>query len=439
MRIDLNLLKEFARDKRGNFAIMFAVLGTTLLMGTALAVDTARMFSVHNKLTFAVDAAALATTQGLTLGDIAIEDAQDAVRKYLDANLDGRELTPDTVTIDAINVDKTNRTVEIEAHTIMPMTLTGIVGYDNHRVEASSKAKFSNTEVEVAMALDITGSMNSKISTYSTKTKLQTLKDAAKDAIDTLFLDTGTEDRIRVALVPYSEAVNAAPVIDGIETTGVSVRKCSGWWYNRTCWYETQYPDCVRERTGTEKFTDHFADSTAKIGSSAYNCPSSTIQPLSEDKTALKNEITNFNGGGCTAGHIAIAWTYYLMSSKWNSVLPESAQPTAWDEPGASKYAIIMTDGEFNTFESDGYYCNSSGQAKSEDYALGLCSAMKNDGVKIYSIAFAAGTQAKNLMKSCASTDTATSTYYYDATNESGLEDAFNTIAQDIKGLRLVN
>ena len=71
MRIVLNRLKEFARDRRGNFAIMFAVLGTTLLMGTALAVDTARMFSVHNKLTFAVDAAALATTQGLTLGDIA--------------------------------------------------------------------------------------------------------------------------------------------------------------------------------------------------------------------------------------------------------------------------------------------------------------------------------------------------------------------------------
>ena len=38
-----------------------------------------------------------------------------------------------------------------------------------------------------------------------------------------------------------------------------------------------------------------------------------------------------------------------------------------------------------------------------------------------------------------ASTDTATSTYYYDATDEDGLEDAFTAIAQDIKGLRLVN
>lgn len=439
MRIVLNSLKNFARDDRGNFAIMFAVLGTTLLMGSAMAIDVARMFSYHNKLTFAVDAAALATTQGLTQGDIAIEDAEAAVRKYLDANLDGRNLTPENVVIDSIDVDKANRTVEVDAHTIMPMTMAGIVGYDNHRVEASTKAKFSNTEVEVVMALDITGSMGDKISYYSSDTKLDTLKKAAKNAVTTLFTDTGTEDRIRVGLVPYSASVNVAPVIDKIQTTPAQEYKCqsTGWGWRRrtTCWWETTYPDCVYERNGTQKFTDAFADSTAKIPRSTNTCPSAQIMPLTDNETALKNRINSFSANGSTAGHIAIAWSYYMLSSKWNSAWPMGSEAADYNAPGARKYAIIMTDGEFNTFESGG----GDAATNSRNYALGLCDSMKGSGIKIYSIAFAANSTAKTLMQSCASTNTATSKYYYDATNESALDDAFKQIADDIKGLRLIN
>jgi hypothetical protein len=62
------------------------------------------------------------------------------------------------------------------------------------------------------------------------------------------------------ALVPYSEAVNAQPVINKIQTTGVTKKKCSGWGWYKSCWWETTYPDCVAERTGTEKYTDAFAD-----------------------------------------------------------------------------------------------------------------------------------------------------------------------------------
>lgn len=436
MRIVLNSLKNFARDDRGNFAIMFAILGTTLLMGSAMAIDVARMFSYHNKLTFAVDAAALATTQGLTQGDIAIEDAEAAVRKYLDANLDGRNLTPENVVIDSIDVDKANRTVEVDAHTIMPMTMAGIVGYENHRVEASTKAKFSNTEVEVVMALDITGSMGSKISYYSSDTKLDTLKNAAKNAVTTLFTDTGSEDRIRVGLVPYSASVNVAPVIDKIQTTAATKRVCSySYYYGYTCHWVTFYPDCVYERNGTQKFTDAFADSTAKIPRSANTCPSAEIMPLTDNETALKNRINSFSANGSTAGHIAIAWSYYMLSSKWNSAWPVGSEAADYNAPGARKYAIIMTDGEFNTFESGG----GDAATNSRNYALGLCDSMKGSGIKIYSIAFAANSTAKNLMQSCASTNTATSKYYYDATNESALDDAFKQIADDIKGLRLIN
>jgi len=435
MKRFLEIIHDFAEDRRGNFATMFIVLSVPLLLAASLSIDAARMFSVHNKLAFAVDAAALATTQDLTLGTIAEDDAEETVRKYLDANLDDRNLSAAQVTVDDIAIDKVNRSVSIEAHAMMPMTFTGIVGYEKHRVEAETKAQFSNTEVEVVMALDITGSMGNRIGGWGTPTKLSALKDAAKLALKTLFEDVSEEDRIRVGLVPYSEAVNAGPVIDSIETTGITRRRCNYY----SCWYETTYPDCVAERTGNDKYTDTFATSYAKITSSRYDCPDAEIVPLTTNEATLKSEIDDFGADGCTAGHIAIAWSYYMLSSKWAAAWPEGSDPEAFDKAGVSKYAIIMTDGEFNTFETAGYSCSSYyGASKSETYAKNLCSAMRTSGIKIYSIAFAAGSDAEELMKDCASSSGGRK-LYYNASNENDLESAFLEIARDIKGLRLVN
>ena len=367
----------FCRDKRGNFGAMFGISATALLMSATMALDVSRMYALHLKLTQAIDAAVLATTQGLTQGDIPLDQAQEKVLAYIDANLDGRNLTIEDVVIEAITVDSSAKTLQVDAYALMDMTMAGLVGYEQHRVETTSKAQFSNTKVEVVMALDITGSMGWNIS-GSSITKLQALKTASQSAIDTLFKDESSPDRIQLGLVPYSESVNAAPIISSIETTGVTGWTCTGPWWNRQCSYGTTFPDCVRERTGTQAYTDAFATSSAKIGSSGYSCPSAEIVPMSTDTTMLKNKINGFTASGCTAGHIAIAWSYYMMSSKWNSAWPAESQAEDYNTPGVSKHAIIMTDGAFNTYESNGYYCSNYGTSMSESYALELCDAMKD-------------------------------------------------------------
>ncbi|WP_421856517.1 pilus assembly protein TadG-related protein [Oricola sp.] len=428
----------FYRDRKGNFGAMFGIGATALLMSATMALDVSRMYALHLKLTQAIDAAVLATTQGLTQGDIPLDQAEEKVLAYIDANLDGRNLTIEDVVIEAITVDTSAKTLQVDAHALMDMTMAGLVGYEKHKVETTSKAQFSNTKVEVVMALDVTGSMGWNIS-GSTTTKLQALKTASNSAIDTLFQDEDSPDRIRIGLIPYSEAVNAAPVIDKIETTGVYKRVCSGGWWNRYCYYQTVYPDCVRERTGSQAHTDAFANSSAKIGSSAYSCPSSEIVGMSADKTMLKNKINAFTASGCTAGHIAIAWSYYMLSPNWNSAWSSTSQHAEdFNTLGVSKHAIIMTDGAFNTYESSGQYCSGYGTSLSENYSTALCDAMKAKGVKIYSIAFDAGSDAERLMKSCASTSSGT-TFYYNATDDDDLEDAFVEIANDIKGLLLIN
>lgn len=435
------MLGAFGADRRGNYATVFALLSTGLLLAGSLALDTARVYSTQTKLTQAIDAAVLATTRGLTQGDIPIEDAEKEVLAYIEANLDGRNLKSGDIVIDDIIVNTSDNSLQVEAHTMMPMTMGGLVGYNEQRVDVLSKAQFANTNVEVVMALDVTGSMGSAISYGSSTTKLAALKNASQSGIDTLLGD-GSNDRVRVGLVPYSEAVNIGNYRNDIEVSNDYV--CTEYGYSGSGFYcKNGYyksTKCVRERTGTYNYSDTFANSSAKIPLSDNACPNAQITPLSNNPGNLKGKISTYSAGGGTAGHIAIAWTYYMLSSKWNSVWPADSEAADFGAAGTSKYAIIMTDGEFNTFESAPWWAdNAYKKGQSETYAKGICTAMKADGIKIYSIAFNAGASGESLMNECASPDSDGNKQYYNATDEASLTKAFEDIAQDIQGLRLVN
>lgn len=409
----------YRRDRRGNIAIMFVLSAPVLLFSVAMAIDASRMFSIHLQMTQVIDTAILATTQGLTLGDIAQADAEQKVLDYINANLDGRTLSSGDVTIDNITIDTVNKTLQVDAHTFMDMTMAGVVGYSQHKIDTTSKAAYSDFKVEVAMVLDVTSSMNDPIDGYGTPTKLEALKTAATDAISTMFAATDSATRVRIGVVPYAYAVNAAPVIDQIQTTGNTSK-------------------CVVERTGSEKYTDALPTVSAKIGGiSGNNCPATEIVPLTNDQSGLVSAVSALSGGGCTAGQVGVAWGYYMLSENWTPVWPDGSDPAAYADPKTRKYAIIMTDGQFNfAYSSGGMSCNQTYRAK--QYAKNLCASMKASGIRVYSIAFDAPWTAVSLMKSCASPDTGTIKYFFDAQNNSELENAFHRIALDIQGLRLV-
>lgn len=415
-------VRAFLTSRRGNFATMFALFLTTMLVAGSMAIDVARMYAVHSKMTSAIDAAVLATTQGLTQGDIPLADAKTRLLAYIEANLDGRNLKKDDVVIDNIVVDSSTKSLEVDAHTMMSMTMAGIVGFDSQKVSTSSRATYSDSKVEVVMALDITGSMYDKISGTDTR-KIDSLKTASKLAVEKLFESTDATSRVRIGLVPYAEGVNAYPVITKIETTG------SSW-------------GCVYERKGPEKYTDAFSEGNAKLKGSWSGCPIwNPIVPLTSSKTTLNSSINALSTGGCTAGHVAIAWSYYMLSPKWNSAWPSTtSQAAEFNTAGVSKYAIIMTDGMFNFFKSDYDDCsNTYSEQQSKTYAENLCTSMKASGIRIYTIAFDAPSTAQELLSKCASPDSSTSQYYFNATNDQGLKDAFEAIALDIQGLRLTN
>src|SRR5262249_2354075 len=91
------LAQRFAKDARGNAAMIFALTSVAIIGAGGVGVDLARAMVAKNRMADALDAAALAvgTTQGLTNAQM-----QDMAQKYFNANYTSTSYgTPTPVTV----------------------------------------------------------------------------------------------------------------------------------------------------------------------------------------------------------------------------------------------------------------------------------------------------------------------------------------------------
>ena len=211
--------------------------------------------------------------------------------------------------------------------------------------------------------------------------------------------------------------------------------------------------DCVTERIiSPEQYTDA-APATAWAGrlyDSSTTCDlGSPILPLSADKDALQDAVNAFEAEGTTAGHIGLAWGWYMLSPNFASLWPAESTPGAYDDEEVVKVLVFMTDGVFNTAYCNGVLsqdssfgsgddkidCNASnGTPNSQTEAL--CEAMKAEavGIEVYTILFdVSDPTIETMLETCATDDD----HYYDADNNQDLIDAFAEIGGFLSELRL--
>jgi hypothetical protein len=215
-------------------------------------------------------------------------------------------------------------------------------------------------------------------------------------------------------------------------------------------WRVNQISTCVTERA-INPFTDD-APSTTWLGrnyrTSSAPCTASIIVPLSTDKPMLQNVAANLIASGSTAGHVGLAWSWYMVSPNFASLWPSASQPADYGEPNLLKVVILMTDGAFNTTYCNGVIsadtlngaaaerinCNAP-NGTSLNQGGELCDSMKAVGVIVYTVGFDLGGDpgAQALMAGCA-TDAA---HAYIAETGADLTAAFQEIGQTIASLRV--
>ncbi|MBB5518897.1 pilus assembly protein [Amphiplicatus metriothermophilus] len=214
-----------------------------------------------------------------------------------------------------------------------------------------------------------------------------------------------------------------------------------------------QITTCVSERVGSQVYTDA-PPSIAYVGriykGSENTCPAEPIVPLSTDKAALKASIDAYNAAGSTAGQIGIAWGWYMISPNFGYLFPSESVPAPYDDDETTKVVVIMTDGEFNTPYCQGVIAKNaaSGSGSSANkincdatngdpyaQALSLCSAMKDEGVVVYTIGFDISSSAEvtNLLTNCAS---GPDNVYFAATGDE-LRDIYRAIGSEITKLHI--
>jgi hypothetical protein len=138
-----------------------------------------------------------------------------------------------------------------------------------------------------------------------------------------------------------------------------------------------------------------------------------------------------------------------MLSPQWRSAVKTAGLgdgPAAVNPDKLSKVAILMTDGQFNTA-----YAGTSGNNNDQgDTARGnaesICANMKADGIQIYTIGFDLDDrdmkpierqEARDVLKNCASEDTATVKHFFDVSTGAELDQAFQAIIGDTERLAL--
>ncbi len=388
--------------------MLFSLILIPILLVAAFAVDNSRQISADRHLQAAIDAASLAGARGLEDASKTDDEIKSIAQHAFQGNL---ETTHDDVACGtaAITIDRTAGTVNVASSCTVNTMFGESLSPETMGVSSAATARANVTKLDLALMLDVSGSMDGQ--------KLIDLKTAAISAANTL-ITPSTGDRVRISFVSYATAVNAGeygnpalgrPLSDDSDGDGAD-------------------KVCVSERVGADAWTDDEPDLGKWVGDEASSCPDSSLLPLTHDLTLFATEINKLTADGWTAGHLGIAWSWYLIAPEWGDIWPTASEPLEYTDPHTVKAVILMTDGQFNRFYESSHG-NSSQQAKK------MCDEMRDEGVLVYAVAFQAPSSAKATLEDCAGS----SARFFDASNGEQLLDAYAAIASQLSALTLVD
>lgn len=199
-------------DQRGNVAMMFGFSLPVLLMLVFGGIDISRVSTAKANLQDALDAATLAVARSSYTGE-QTKELNAVGLAALKANLRATEGvtfkdTDVNFSVDSNQVVKGTATIQVKtlvANIILPPY--GKLLDDTLPVGSSSDVQRSSKNIEVALVLDVTGSMNEN-------NKIRDLRAAANQLVDIVVQDVQTPYYTRMSLVPYSMGVNLGNYAD---------------------------------------------------------------------------------------------------------------------------------------------------------------------------------------------------------------------------------
>ena len=455
----VNKLTAWIENREGNVAVILAIAIIPILVLVGIAIDLQNTNTSRSFIQYTIDNAVIAGSREMQAGK-SEEEIRTYINKFIDGVVDAKSYAMSCQPAE-VTFSEGSQNIDVSIRCAQETTLTELIGYHNLNFTVTSGSTYGVGSVDVAFVFDVSGSMG-------WENKMNALKDAAEDAVDILLPeDSGTsgESDVRISMVSYSSMMDAGDYfrdVTNMSATRTYNDTYTTWEYVCTgsgggrrgrrgggssgcSWQEVTHNttktvtnSCVKERIGTQAFTDEDPGPNAWFvpASVSYNpgrgrwdeetCNPIPPLPLTNNRSDLHDYIDDLQPNGATAGHIGVAWGWYTIAPKWETVWPTGSDPLSYDEPDSSKAIILMTDGEFNTWYNHG-------QGDSFDQAQTLCDNIKEKDVRIYTVAFKAPAAGQQILNYCASGEE----FAFTATSADELKDAYAKIAQSISDLRI--
>lgn len=187
------LLKSFAKDRRGNFAMTAAIVAVPLVLAVGMALDYSMMVRAKAALQQATDTAALAVSrEGPQIG---LAQSQEIATAFLTST--GQEGVSD------ITVTRNEDQVTVTASVPSGVEFAKFLNWSPDKLYSSSTAEYATLSYEIGLVLDTTGSMAGG--------KLQAMKEAVHTLIDDMSAQVMQKSKLKIAMIPFATFVNVGP------------------------------------------------------------------------------------------------------------------------------------------------------------------------------------------------------------------------------------
>jgi Flp pilus assembly protein TadG len=465
----LAALRRLVRDKRGNVTMLAGLAVVPMMAGAGLVTDAGRAYMVDNRLSKALDSAALAAGRVLFAGS-----GEAEARAFFNANYPDDYLDS-TVTDFTFTVGPDQQFITVTAEADVATTFMRVLGRQTITVTSRSVVERQNRGAEIALVMDNTGSMRSG-------GKMDAMKAAGQDLVEIMFGDANELNHLYVSVVPYTATINIGPHNWDWLKPGDKFHDSPSP-YAPTSWRGCVEARTVNDRDETDDppsvagFTSFLYEANAidndwpDIKEENYHQNEGTgpnlgcgpaITPLTNQKDTVEAavaEMQPWHRGGTTS-NLGLVWGWRTLSPRWQGLWEQETPagfPLAYDEELMDKVAIVLTDG-VNQF----YEWKDAAPGGSDDTAYGrlldympsasdeddvvptlntkfaeVCEDMKAKGIILYTVTFgssASDPDLQDLYRGCASNPA----NYYHAPDNATLREAFRSIGDKLSNLRIV-
>jgi len=190
-------LRRFARARRANVAITFAIAVIPMLAFVGVAVDFSRANALKVDLQAALDSAALMVSKNAA--SLTTDQIQATAKTYFLALF--QNPTAKNIQFTADYSTSSGSQVLASGSADIDTDFMTIFGYKKITVTGQSVSKWGSTRLRVALVLDTTGSMDDD-------GKIEALRTATKNLLTQLQNAVTTAGDVYVSIIPFSKNVN---------------------------------------------------------------------------------------------------------------------------------------------------------------------------------------------------------------------------------------